>query len=101
MGMSHHGASERENPEIAKLMDRFLKQVEGTAKREYTKGRLGAQDEGALAVAISADHKNKRIIMDFGKDLSWIAMTAEEANGFINLLKEKVLSLGVPVVVEV
>ena len=102
MGASHHGVpTPGDSPDLAKLLERFNNQLEGRAKREYSKGRLNANDEGDLACIITADVEKQRIILDFGKSLSWIAMTADEANHLINMLKDKVQALGVPVVVTI
>ena len=77
MSFSHHGDSQ--NMEIANLMNRFADQVNSRAKRAWSEGRLNAEDQGDLAVAITTDHTKKRIIMDFGKPITWLAMTAEDA----------------------
>ena len=48
MGMSHHGdgRAERELSEIHELRKRFLEQVEGKAKREYSAGFASKASEG-------------------------------------------------------
>ena len=56
------------------MKERFVQQLMGQAKRAYPQGRISAEDDGVLAVAISTDHKHKRIIMHFGKMLSWVAL---------------------------
>jgi hypothetical protein len=77
MGFPHHGpedeAARRE------LMKRFEDQVEGRAQRAYSEGRLGAEDLGDLAAVISTDRERKRIRLDFGKPVTWLAMTADDA----------------------
>ncbi len=102
MGASHHDSGDRpqqSSPEIDKIMQRFNEQIEGRAKREYSKGRLGPHDQGEVAMAIAADKAHNRIIIDFGKPVVWMGLTTEQANGLINLLKERILELGSPVVI--
>ena len=55
---------------IKKLIDQF----EGKDKREYPQGRIGADDEGALALAVSADKEHGVVRVDFGKSISWFAL---------------------------
>ncbi len=95
MGASHH------NPEEQGFLKRFLSQTDGTAKREYPKGRLGADDEGAVAFMVAADPNTKRILIDFGKPVHSLGMTAHEANGLVNLLLQKILELGEPATVAI
>ena len=105
MSFSHHEANRpiqsnrNDSAEIEKLMKRFNEQVEKIEKREYTEGRLGPHDEGVVAFAMAADKKHNRIICDFGKSVTWFAMTTTEANQLINLLKEKIGELGEPVTI--
>jgi len=78
MGFPHHG--DRQNDaETKKLMERFTAQIEHRAKREYSQGRLNANDDGDLAVVISTDYQNKRIVLDFGKPVTWLGMNADDA----------------------
>jgi hypothetical protein len=59
------------------------------ATGNYPNGKLNEYDEGELAVAITADTLNRCITMDFGKQVAWISMTPEQAEGFAELLKLK------------
>ena len=79
MGFAHHGDNPAKNLEIANLLQRFEKQVEGRAERAYSEGRISAADEGDLACAIKTDHKHDKIIMDFGKPVTWLAMSPQDA----------------------
>lgn len=99
MSTSHHGAAP--DPQQDAVMKRLLEQLEGRARREYSKGRINADDDGELAVAVAADKKHNRIIIDFGKNLSWVGLVPEEANALINILREKLGQLGAPCVIEV
>ena len=46
--------------------------------REYPHGRMGAHDEGAIEFRYAADHRHKTVVLDFGKPVHSIAMTADE-----------------------
>lgn len=63
--------------QIAKLEKELqnLKTVGATG--QYPHGRVGPGDLGELKSACYV--KNGKLILDFGKSLSWLAMTKEEA----------------------
>lgn len=88
MGMSHHGDAE----ELAN-MRRFIDQFHGTARREYPKGRMGAEDDGALSYAIAADPRHGTIVIRFGKAVEWIGMGIADAEALRDKLDEKLLEL--------
>jgi hypothetical protein len=48
-------------------LQRFFDQIEGPAKREYTRGRLSATDDGSLAFVVAANPQKQVVIIDFGK----------------------------------
>lgn len=100
MSFDHHATPHpKANPEIEKLLQRFNEQVDKRAKREYPDGRLGADDDGVLAFAIAADPAKKKIVIDFGKPVEWIAFGPSEANQLINMLKTKLAEIGEPLVI--
>lgn len=103
MSVAHHGPERDPEQEQAtrEVMQRFMAQVEGRAKRQYQHGRLNADDEGALALAVAADHKHQRIIIDLGKSVDWIGLTAKDAQGLIEMLMQKVRELGQPVTIAI
>lgn len=105
MGFPSHGTGDR-NPakeiEIANLVKRFEDQVNERAKRTYSQGRVSATDEGDLAMAIATDHAHKRIVMDFGKPVTWVAMTADDAVAFAQQLLSRAKEISdKPIVLEV
>lgn len=103
MSASHHGP-EREPEEEQRrreLMSRFLEQVEGKAKRIYSAGRVSADDDGDLALAVAADKEKKIVIIRFGKPVEWIGLGPKEVNGLINMLTEKLRQLGEPVAIKI
>lgn len=64
------------------VIQRFFDQMEGKAKREYPAGRVSPEDEGSLAVMVSVDRRHGRVRVDFGKPVSWYAVTPGEARAF-------------------
>lgn len=82
MSVSHHG----NKPE---LIQRFLDQVEGRAKREFPQGRLAGEDDGALVFAVAADPEHEKVIVDFGKRVEWIGMGPREAVELARMLIQK------------
>lgn len=85
MSMSHHN-----DPAV---MKRFLDQVEGTSRREYPQGRMGADDDGALSYAIAADQRHNTIVIRFGKPVEWIGLSLQDAVELKNNLVEKIIAL--------
>lgn len=81
MSASHHG-----DDEARKIMDLFKAQRDGTAQREYPAGRLNADDDGALAMAIAADPATKTVIIKFAKPTDWIGLGAKECFALAQLL---------------
>lgn len=47
---------------------------------QYPRGKLNADDEGAIQIAIS--ELDNTVIMDFGKNVTWIGMSKPEALEF-------------------
>jgi hypothetical protein len=91
MSVSHHGAfpPAENDPQQSELMKRFMDQVEGKAKRIYEKGRIAADDDGALAIAVTADTERKRVIIDFGKKVDWIGLDANDCLALAKMLIDK------------
>lgn len=84
MAFSHHNNDGGED--IRKLfqshneaMKLFKQQQGGTSKRTYPEGRIGPNDEGALAFQIYGDKERQLIGIDFGKDVREIAMNPQQA----------------------
>ena len=88
MGMSHHGDAE----ELAH-MRRLIDQMNGTAKREYPKGRMGAEDDGALSYAVATDTRRSTIVIRFGKPVEWIGLGIEDAERLRDELTERLMEL--------
>ena len=46
---------------------------------EHPGGKIGADDEGELRIAIGADPSNGVVVLDFGTPIAWVAFSADEA----------------------
>ena len=60
---------------------------------EYPKGRINADDQGELKVAMGINEEHKRIMIDFGTSVSWLGLGVEEAEAFANGLLDNVRRL--------
>jgi hypothetical protein len=52
-------------------------------------GKLGADDQGELAVAIAADPRHGVVRFEFGKEIAWLALRAAHARQLAALLIAK------------
>lgn len=84
MSFQHH--SEGMSPEMRKLFEdeqaarrRFNDQLEGRAKREWSDGRIGPEDDGDLAFAVGTHPERELVVIDFGKPVEFIAMPPQQA----------------------
>lgn len=90
MSVSHHRGDEDAQQ---RLRQRFMEQMNGTAKREYSAGRMGAEDDGDLAYALATDQKGRAIIVRFGKPVEWIGLSIKDAEALVEGLNERIMSL--------
>jgi len=90
MAASHHG---QESGELKKLIDRFHDQIAGTARREYPAGRMGAEDDGVLTLAMTTDVRHSTIMIRFGKPVEWIGLGIAEAEYLRDQLTERLMDL--------
>ena len=49
------------------------------ATGEFPGGKLNEHDEGELQFRIGADTERKKVVIDFGKSISWIGFNPEDA----------------------
>lgn len=45
----------------------------------YSQGKIGKNDRGDLQMAVVPDHKRKLVRLEFGTDVSWMALDAATA----------------------
>ena len=57
------------------------------ATGQYPQGKLNADDEGELRMAIVS--KGKTVVIDFGKPVHWLGMSKDEARAFGELIIQK------------
>lgn len=88
MSLSHHGDAE----ELASIR-RLVDQLNGTARREYPAGRMGAEDDGTLSYSVAADPVHQTVIIRFGKPVEWIGLGIEDIDRLIEKLSEKKMEL--------
>ena len=67
-----------------------------TRKRKYPDGRLGPDDEGELTSLVEVDRKHRRVTLHFGKNLSWVSMTVEQARRLSLVLRQSADDLEPP-----
>lgn len=89
MSVSHHGGESDRDELQNELMKRFIDQAEGKAKRVYEKGRISAEDDGMLAIAVAADTDHKRVILSFGKHVEWVGFDVEDAVALAKMIIDK------------
>ena len=53
----------------------------------------GPDDEGEIRFAVAADTEAGKVLIDFGKPVRSLGMTAEQAQGLVDLLQKKVWAL--------
>lgn len=53
----------------------------------YPRGKPNADDEGALAIAVF--EQDKTIIIDFGKQITWVGMDKQTALNLSKAISEK------------
>jgi hypothetical protein len=75
--MSHH-SQDPLDPEQQKLLDELGK-VQKTLQGEFPRGRVNAQDEGALAMTVGHDPQKKTVFLAFAQPTSWIGFGPQQA----------------------
>ena len=56
------------------------------ATGEYPHGQISEDDQGELKIAMGVNEDHKRIMIDFGKKISWLGLEANEARMFAQAL---------------
>lgn len=52
----------------------------------YSQGKIDRKDAGDLRVAVTVDAKHKVVRIDFGTELTWLALDKATAKAFAELL---------------
>ena len=82
--MSHHSS----DPKQEKILSETMRKLFG----EFPNGRLNAEDQGAVAVAIG--HELGAVTMQFPHNLNWIGFTPEQAIDIAQTLVEHARQCG-------
>jgi hypothetical protein len=83
--MAHHG-------DDIDTIRKFLGLQDGLgATGRFPQGQLNPDDEGEIRVAVAADPKQQKVIIDFGKRVAWIGFDAAQATELGELLIAKAM----------
>lgn len=58
------------------------------ATGQFPEGKLNEEDEGELRLAVGADLDNKKVIIDFGKLVAWIALSPKDARQLAEVIRK-------------
>lgn len=82
MSMPHHG----DDPYQSELLKMFQQQQNGTSQRKWPDGRLSGDDDGSIAFKVGGDPDKNLVVVDFGKPVTWTAMSPADAVQFAQML---------------
>jgi hypothetical protein len=57
---------------------------------QYPHGKISHDDDGSLDIAVAADPGYNVVRIEFGKEVSWLALDVESAERFVALLEQKI-----------
>jgi hypothetical protein len=60
---------------------------------DFPDGKISPDDDGGLVFKIIKDVENQRIILDFGKNVSWLGFLPEQALEFAKILVDDATEL--------
>jgi len=90
--MSHHASELRDE-----MLQQALRDSLG-ATGKFPRGKITRLDEGQIKFAIAADHATNTVLINFGKAVAWLGMTADEAIEIANALRDKAIEIKTKVV---
>jgi hypothetical protein len=81
--MAHHG-------DDIDTLRRFLGLPDGLgATGRFPHGHINENDQGEIQIAVAADRKQQKVIIDFGKPVAWIGFDADQARELGEMLIAK------------
>lgn len=83
--MSHHSSQPSESQ---RAMSQAMRELLG----EYPKGRLNADDAGAVALALRTE--GDKVILEFPKPVAWVGFTGDDAMALASLLVKHARAAG-------
>ena len=102
--MSHHGSGEEPSEFMKQMRNTVPDDIKAKLARmqemtgatgNFPHGKLGAGDEGEIAMAVGSDPAKGVVFIDFGKQVRWFGMEPAQVDGLIELLqhhKERLLA---------
>ena len=101
--MSNHGPTPFDNfdddgkPGFQKRHELFRELMNSTANfrgatGDFPEGQLTKDDEGAIQFAIGS--KGDKVVIDFGTQVHWLAMTPEQAAEFASTILKRAREVG-------
>lgn len=82
--MSNH--SPEEDGAMNRFMERAAEAEELGATNQFPEGKITPQDEGELRLAMTT--VDDKIILNFGRPISWIGFTGEQAFNLAKMLRK-------------
>jgi hypothetical protein len=87
--MSHHSSNENDDEMYASIRAALAKQMDEAKEAigptgRFPLGKLTRSDEGGIKMAVAS--VGSKIVIDFGKPVAWVGLTAIEARGLAELL---------------
>ncbi len=68
--------------------ERFRKEHGLGATGLFPRGKIRPDDEGELKLGVAGDPENHIVIIDFGKNVNWMAMTPDDAEALAESLRK-------------
>jgi hypothetical protein len=87
--MSHHASDFSDEMKLSSEFGDFALGATGN----FPRGKIDRLDEGEICFAIAADHKTDTVLINFGKQVVWLGMTADEAIEIANSLRDKAIEI--------
>lgn len=69
-----------------KGIERMIPDVKLGPQQDFPAGSYGPEDQGALAFAVGHDQRNKKVFLEFGVEVKWLAMDPEQAVNLAEIL---------------
>ena len=85
--MSHHAS------EFSDEMKQATSLKDLGATGQFPRGKIDRLDEGQIKFAIAADTTTKTVLVNFGKPVVWLGMTADEAIDVAQSIINKALEI--------
>ena len=85
--MAHHGSK------LPEFMEREARRMNLGATGQHPRGKLADGDEGEIQIAVGNDPKTRTVLLNFGKDISFIGFSPEQALEVAEALQKHALAV--------